>query len=269
MTGGRCPAWMATTPWTFPYTPPSQATDTGNGTAYDNADFDEALVLGHGNSTHLPNSDNPVLRPRHVLEHAPGRSEFPVRRRLGAFPHPAASTPAPINGSAPSPATKCCQPAVGEAQLSDASWEQGRAASKWHLRPFHSPLWEVQPCAGGHALVLLLGLLACGCGSKKSTDELIEDLKAPEERERIIAVRLLPQRKEQAAQVVPALIEALKDKDGDVRRSAALGLGSFGEQAKDAIPALEAAKSDRDARVREAAGIALSRIDPARFPGSK
>ncbi len=91
--------------------------------------------------------------------------------------------------------------------------------------------------------VLLLCLLACGgCGKKKSTDELIEDLKAPQERERIIAVRLLPQRKGDAAQIVPALIEALKDKEGDVRRSAALGLGSFGEQAKDAIPALQAAQ---------------------------
>ena len=118
--------------------------------------------------------------------------------------------------------------------------------------------------------VLMLCLLPCfGCSKEKSTAELLADLKAPEERERIIAVRTLPHRKGDAAQVVPALIEALKDKDGDVRMSAALGLGSFGEQAKDAIPALEAAqKNGRDARVREAAGIALSRIDPARFPDS-
>ena len=114
-------------------------------------------------------------------------------------------------------------------------------------------------------LVLLLGLLACGGCGKKSTDQLIEDLKSPEERDRLIAVRLLPQRKGDAAQVVPALIEALKDKEGDIRWSAAIGLGSFGEQAKDAIPALQAAQRDRDARVREAAGVALSRIDPARF----
>jgi HEAT repeat protein len=117
-------------------------------------------------------------------------------------------------------------------------------------------------------LVLFLGLLASGgCGGQKSTAELIEDLKTREGRERIIAVRLLPQRQGDAARVVPALIDALKYRDGDVRRSAALGLGSFGEQARDAIPALEATRRDRDARVREAAGIALSRIDPARFPG--
>ena len=114
--------------------------------------------------------------------------------------------------------------------------------------------------------VLLLCLLACGGCGKKSTAQLIEDLKSPQERDRIIAARLLPQRKGEAAQVVPALIEALKDKEGDIRWSAAIGLGSFGEQARDAIPALEAAQRDRDARVREAAGVALSRIDSTRFP---
>jgi HEAT repeat protein len=116
-------------------------------------------------------------------------------------------------------------------------------------------------------VVLLLSLLACGgCGKTKSTDDLIEDLKSSQEKERLIAVRTLPQRTGDAAKIVPALIEALKDKEDDIRRSAAIGLGLFGEQAKDAIPALQTAQRDRDARVREAAGVALSRIDPARFP---
>jgi HEAT repeat protein len=116
--------------------------------------------------------------------------------------------------------------------------------------------------------VLLLGVLACGgCGKGKSTAQLLEDLAGAEERDRLIAVRLLPERKEDAARIVPALIEALKDKGGDIRLSAAIGLGLFGEQARDAIPALQqAAQSERDARGRLAAGIALSRIDPVRFP---
>jgi HEAT repeat protein len=120
---------------------------------------------------------------------------------------------------------------------------------------------------GRAGFVLVLGLLACcGCGKTKSTDQLIEDLKSGQEKDRLIAVRLLQQRKGDAAKVVPALIEALKDKDNDIRLSAAIGLGYFGEQAKDAIPALQqAAQQDRDARVREAAGVALSRIDPQRF----
>lgn len=115
-------------------------------------------------------------------------------------------------------------------------------------------------------LMLLLGLVAFGGCGKKSTDQLIADLKSPQEKDRITAVRLLPQRKGDAAKVVPALIESLKDKQGDVRWSAAIGLGYFGEQAKEALPALQAAQRDRDARVREAAGVALSRIDPAQFP---
>jgi HEAT repeat protein len=112
--------------------------------------------------------------------------------------------------------------------------------------------------------VVLLCLLSCaGCGKK--TDDLIADLKSPQEGDRIKAVRILPQRKGDAAKVVPALIESLKDKQADVRWSAAIGLGYFGDQAKDAIPALQVAQHDRDARVREAAGVALSRIDPTRF----
>jgi HEAT repeat protein len=115
--------------------------------------------------------------------------------------------------------------------------------------------------------VLFLCLLCCaGCGRKKSTEELIKDLKSSEERDRLIAARLLQHRKGDAAQAVPGLIEALKDKAPDVRWSAAIGLGYFGKQAKDAIPALQAARNDRDARVREAAGVALSRIDPSLAP---
>jgi HEAT repeat protein len=111
--------------------------------------------------------------------------------------------------------------------------------------------------------VLLFGLLICaGCGKTKSTDELIGDLKSGTERDRIIAVRLLPQRTADAPKIVPVMIECLKDKQGDVRLSAAIGLGSFGEEARLAIPDLQAAENDRDVRVRRAAGVALSRIDP-------
>ena len=118
-------------------------------------------------------------------------------------------------------------------------------------------------------LVLLLGLLACGgCGKEKSTEQLLADLKSKQDRDRLIAVRLLAQRKADAAQVVPALIEALKDSESDIRLSAAIGLGYFGEKALDAIPALQKAQRDRDARVREQASVALSRIDPQRFPAT-
>jgi hypothetical protein len=116
--------------------------------------------------------------------------------------------------------------------------------------------------------VLLLCLLACtGCGKTKSTDELIQDLKSGEEKDRVTAIRQLPLRKADADRIVPALIGALKDKEADVRKGAALGLASFGEQASSAIPDLEAARNDKDIRVRNVVGMALSRIDPQRFPG--
>ncbi len=115
--------------------------------------------------------------------------------------------------------------------------------------------------------VLLFGLLVCGgCGKQKSTDQLIQDLNSTQEKDRIVAVRLLQLREGDATKVVPALIKALKGQETDVRISAAIGLGYFGEEAKEAIPALQEAEHDRDRRVREAAGVALSRIDPEKFP---
>jgi prepilin-type processing-associated H-X9-DG protein len=39
-----------------PYAPPP-------GLPYDNADFGEALVLAHGNATHLPSADFPIFDP--------------------------------------------------------------------------------------------------------------------------------------------------------------------------------------------------------------
>ena len=113
--------------------------------------------------------------------------------------------------------------------------------------------------------VVLLALFACGCG-KQSTTDLIDQLKSPDTLTRLKAVRTLPERKDDAAQVVPALIEALKDAESEIRRGAALGLGTFGAEAHDAIPALQAAQNDRDPSVRKAAATALWYIEPARFP---
>jgi len=76
VTAGRCPAWMATQPWTTPYTPPSSAANSGSGTAYDNADWGEALVLAHGNATHVPNADNPFFDPDTFWSMHPGGANF-------------------------------------------------------------------------------------------------------------------------------------------------------------------------------------------------
>jgi vesicle coat complex subunit len=115
--------------------------------------------------------------------------------------------------------------------------------------------------------VVLLALLACGgCSKEKSTEELISDLKSPNNGARIVAVRLLPERRGAAAEVIPGLIEALKDPSDDVRRSAANGLMELGEQAKEALPALRVAMRDSNFMVREAATRAVKVIDPQNAP---
>src|SRR5579863_8404953 len=90
------------------------------------------------------------------------------------------------------------------------------------------------------SIVILLGsLLVVGCSREIPTDQLINDLNSDSDGERVIAARLLQNRTKDASKVVPALIKSLDDADGDVRRSAAIGLGYYGAQATDAIPALE------------------------------
>jgi len=74
--GGRVPAWMATTPYTTPYTPYAQAPSGPNLTAYDNADYGEALIFAHCNSTHLPNQDNPFFDPDTFYSYHPGGANF-------------------------------------------------------------------------------------------------------------------------------------------------------------------------------------------------
>jgi prepilin-type N-terminal cleavage/methylation domain-containing protein/prepilin-type processing-associated H-X9-DG protein len=67
--GGRCPAWMAVQP-PSPYSPPP-------GLPYDYADFGEALVLAHGNATHLPSADFPIFDPdTFYSRHTPQGANF-------------------------------------------------------------------------------------------------------------------------------------------------------------------------------------------------
>jgi prepilin-type N-terminal cleavage/methylation domain-containing protein/prepilin-type processing-associated H-X9-DG protein len=65
--GGACPAWMASTDG--PYTPPTNPPQI----EYVQADYGEALVLGHGNSTHVPCADNPWYDPDTMYSMHAGR----------------------------------------------------------------------------------------------------------------------------------------------------------------------------------------------------
>jgi len=64
----------------------------------------------------------------------------------------------------------------------------------------------------------------------------------------------------EAEPAVPALIDALRDGDSEIRRYAALVLGAIGPRARQAVPALKAALNDDDESVRLAAARALKDI---------
>lgn len=64
-----------------------------------------------------------------------------------------------------------------------------------------------------------------------------------------------------AAEVVPALMVALRDTSCGVRRRAAESLGKLGGVAAPAVPSLTEALRDRIHTVRDAARIALDRIN--------
>ena len=106
----------------------------------------------------------------------------------------------------------------------------------------------------------LLALGGCGSGS---TAHWIDQLKSSEPKTRLQAVHILQQRKQDAAQIVPALIESLKDENSFIRRDAAWTLGSFGEESRNAIPSLQEALHDREPSVRKAAARSLNQIAPA------
>ena len=59
---------------------------------------------------------------------------------------------------------------------------------------------------------------------------------------------------------VPALTEMLKDENPEVRTAAASALGSFGAAASPAVPALRRAAGDKDENVAREAGLALVKL---------
>jgi HEAT repeat protein len=111
-----------------------------------------------------------------------------------------------------------------------------------------------------------LFVAASGCQSQpgtKSLAELVKDLKDPDAGVRArAAVNLSHIPADQAKEAVPALIEALEDPSPEVRRYAALSLGSYGSAASAAVPALQKATGDSDEGARQLAAKALKRIQP-------
>jgi HEAT repeat protein len=111
------------------------------------------------------------------------------------------------------------------------------------------------------AFLFCAALLLAGCG-RKSTADLVGQLKDRESAQRLRAIKELESRSRDAGVVVPALADCLKDDDSFVRRDAAQALGNFGPDGKEAAPALLLALRDKTPKVRTAAAEALKKVDP-------
>jgi HEAT repeats len=96
---------------------------------------------------------------------------------------------------------------------------------------------------------------------KAAGPALIEAVRDGEGAIRKVAAAALANRFLDSRTAVTALEEVLKDKDRDVRVKAAEALGAWGEKGRAAVPALTEALKDKDGGVAEAGAVALIRID--------
>jgi len=117
--------------------------------------------------------------------------------------------------------------------------------------------------------VCVLAVLLSGCNRErpmvaggKPVSHWVEALKEPDARLRKTAVSKLGNVGPADEAVLPALLRALADTDAAVRREAILALMKYGPGAREAIPKLsELRQKDRDAQVRNYAARALQKLD--------
>jgi HEAT repeat protein len=117
-------------------------------------------------------------------------------------------------------------------------------------------------------IVALAVLLLAGCSGGQAPQAggkpvryWIEALKDNDPKLRKTAVFKLGNVGPTDAAVLPALLEALRDHDARVRCETILAILKFGPEAKEAIPALDQTqRQDRDAKVRTFAAKALTKL---------
>ena len=115
-----------------------------------------------------------------------------------------------------------------------------------------------------HIIIIAIIRVAWGRGKGDKPDYsvtgLVAQLKDKDPNMRYSAARSLGQYGAEAKPAVPALVEALKDENAMVRSGAAYALGDIGPDATDAVPALNQAANDPSKDVRDAVAYALKRI---------
>jgi HEAT repeat protein len=99
---------------------------------------------------------------------------------------------------------------------------------------------------------------ALGAVSSELHPELIDAVKDESPRVRLQAIEGLAVFGPAAREAIPALADAMKDRDGNIINAAAITLAKIG---KEAVPVLTGYSKDKDQRVREAATAALGRIE--------
>jgi HEAT repeat protein len=118
------------------------------------------------------------------------------------------------------------------------------------------------------SVVICLAIFVIGCGRSepvlsggKPVGYWVEALRGPDAKLRKQAAAKLGNAGAGDAAVLPALREALKDRDAAVRREAILALLKCGPAAGEAVPELAALRQgDRDPRVRSYAARAVEAL---------
>jgi HEAT repeat protein len=119
-----------------------------------------------------------------------------------------------------------------------------------------------------HFPPILLALVLAGCGVKnepllahgKPVSYWLGELNKPDFKARKKALVALGHVGRADAVAIPALINAVKDRDPRVRSEAVLALLNLGPDASEAIPVLTEAQHDQNATVRSYAEKALERM---------
>ena len=116
-------------------------------------------------------------------------------------------------------------------------------------------------------LVAPLVLLLAGCGHRepvvahgKPVDYWLQELGNADAHRRLKAVGALGDVGTADRRAIPALADAVKDRDAGVRDGAVLALLNIGPDARTAVPALKEAANDPDPTVRSHAQKGLQRI---------
>ena len=107
--------------------------------------------------------------------------------------------------------------------------------------------------------------------AKRDVAGLIAALKSKDNSTRYSAASAISKLGPDAAQAIPALIDLLKHWDAMTRVAAAGAIGNIGitckKIAEPAVPALQEALHDKEPMVRRVAGTALEDIDPELWVG--